>query len=263
MGGTQPLSSPAGSDIAPLEHLPEIAGADGAKLSAFFAPLLGHFVAETVRTGGTVWLYRPAGRVDGILLRRDAERIGSIFAASPGAAEALFRARGDLAVFSEYRVNDGEPEIFPVYAADLSSPPVLHRFAHTIRAAQPADVPRLIRLMREVYGGIDERWLRALPHPDEHGFVAEIEGRIVGVAWVTVVGSTGRLHSLSVAPRFRRLGVGTDLWHARAMFARSVGAHRLLTEIAESNSASRAIASAGGMRRIGQLFEYARPAQSA
>jgi GNAT superfamily N-acetyltransferase len=241
--------------ICRLERTEELAGADLADLTVLFAPLLLHFVEETVGTGGAVMVSRESSGIDGIFLRQDAQKVGSIFARTREAAEALFRTRGDLSVFSEFLLApDAQP--YPVYAAELDGWDPTHRFAHAVRSARPEDVPSLVRLMGEVYDRVDELWLRAHPRPGEHAFVAEIGGRICGAAWVTVVNGVGRLHSLSVAPRYRRLGVGTDLWYARMLFARQAGATRVLTEIAESNVASRAIAAAGGMRRIGQVFEH-------
>jgi GNAT superfamily N-acetyltransferase len=245
-------------EIVPLEHIAELEGVNAGTLSSFFAPMLGHFVEETVRTSGTVWLHRAGERIDGILLRRDAEKTGSIFARTLEAAGDLCQHRGDLAVFSEYLLR-GDPVPYPVYASDLATWSGAHRFRHPVRRIGESDIAGVVRLMREVYGSVDETWLRSAPHPREHGFVAELSGEIAGAAWVTIVGATGRLHSLSVAPRFRRLGIASDLWHARMLFARQAGAERVLTEIAETNVASRAIASAGGMQRIGQLFEYPRP----
>ncbi|MGP8077806.1 MAG: N-acetyltransferase family protein [Thermoplasmata archaeon] len=249
--------APEGSPetVVPLEGAEPLAGLDPREMSSFFAPFLLHFIAENVRTGGTVMLARGPSRVDGILLRRDPERVGSIFARRRDAAVALYRSRGRLSVFSEFRLEDNA-EPYPVYSAEMAGWEIPHRFAHPVRAARAADVPPVLELMREVYGRVDESWFRAPAVPEERCFLAEVAGRIAGAAWVTVVQRHGRLHSLSVAPRYRRLGIGADLWHARMMYARAAGALRVVTEIAETNVASRAIATAGGMQRIGQVFEH-------
>lgn len=241
--------------LAPLLEPPAEVRAELRDLSAYFGAFVSYFVEETVRTGGSVTTATSGTGIDGILLARPAEKFGSIFARTREAADALYRARGPLWVFCEYLL---EPTAlpYPVYSIDLSGPEAEHRFAHPVRIATPSDLPSVLGVMHEVYGPIDERWFRAAPDPRERCLVAEIDGRVCGAAWVTVVGSQARLHTLSVVPRYRRLGVGSDLWHARILHARRTGAQRAITEIAETNLSSRAIATAGGMQRIGQVFEH-------
>lgn len=225
------------------------------ELSSLFAPFLRLFLEENERTGGTVTLARGPMGIDGFFLRRASEKVGSIFARSRAVAERLYADRGGLSVYSEFRL-DADASPFPVYSADLATwRPPPHRFAHTVRTARSADVPQILRVMREVYGAVDEAWVRAFPLPGETAFIAEVDGRPCGVAWLAAANGFGRLHSLSVVPRYRHLGVGTDLWHARMLYARGLGVGQVLTEIAETNTASRAISTAGGLRRIGQVFD--------
>ncbi|MFY9716510.1 MAG: GNAT family N-acetyltransferase [Thermoplasmata archaeon] len=257
MNPSHPTESPTDRSfvlVRPGERVPPFSSE---RLSSFFSTFLPFFVRETLRTGGTVSLAAGSAGVEGIFLRREVEQIGTIFARDRPTAEALYSARGGLAVYSEFLL---EPEAlpYPIYSIDLASVERAHRFAHPVRSLRSSDGPSVLQLMQEVYGIVDERWFRAPPSSAEHGFVAEVGDRIVGAAWLTVVGGEGRLHSLSVAPRYRHLGVGSDLWHARALFARQEGVRRVVTEIAETNAASRAISTAGGMQRIGQIFENRR-----
>jgi GNAT superfamily N-acetyltransferase len=113
--------------------------------------------------------------------------------------------------------------------------------------------------MEEVYGRFNERWLEFDEGSGEKCFVSEFEGRIVGTAWVTVVGSRARFHSVSVSPRYRRLGIGSDLWEARRVWAQRSGVQRALAEIASKNLPSQAVAMRGGMRRMGETYLYQRP----
>ena len=64
------------------------------------------------------------------------------------------------------------------------------------------------------------------------------------------------MHSLAVRPMYRHLGLGTDLLFARLLWARAAGARSVLSEIADQNLPSRAVAEAGGMRRVGEIFFY-------
>ncbi|HLY77127.1 MAG TPA: GNAT family N-acetyltransferase, partial [Thermoplasmata archaeon] len=115
--------------------------------------------------------------------------------------------------------------------------------------------PVIVRMLREMYGPVDTSWLEAFPgEAEQRCFVASVAGEIAGVGWVSVASGRGRLHSLSVRPRYRRMRIGTDLWHARRLWAEHVGAQQLISEISEQNVASLAIATAGGMHPMGQLL---------
>ena len=113
--------------------------------------------------------------------------------------------------------------------------------------------------MTSIYGQFNAGWLGPVSQPTEKGYVAEADGRPVGAAWVSAVEGHGRLHSLSVLPSYRRLGIGSDLWHARVQWARRNGVRRVFSEIPESNVASRAVAVRAGMRPIGLAFQCTRP----
>ncbi|HTP53353.1 MAG TPA: GNAT family N-acetyltransferase [Thermoplasmata archaeon] len=243
--------------IAPLATADELPSALLPKLTSFFSAFLPLFVEETIRTGGTVSVATGPDGTEGLFLRRESERIGTIFARTRSSAEALYDTRGGCAVYCEYRL-DPDALAYPVYSVDLPAWRPERGFRHRVRFARTSDLPAVLHLLREVYGSLDDAWFRAPASPAEHCFIAEVGGNLAGAAWITLVGGEGRLHTLSVAPRYRNLGVGHDLWGARVLFAQREGVRRVLTEIAETNAASRAISAAGGMRRIGQLFEHRR-----
>jgi len=241
--------------LRPLATLEELGDLDPAALTSWFAALLPHFVGESLAARASVVVARRGRRVDGILLTHDAERVASIFARDAGTAERFLRERTAHSVFAEFQLR---PDALPyaVYAIGIPRADRGHRFAHPVRTLRPSDIPQVVRLMHEVYGLVDEAWLRSQPHRGEHGFVVELAGEVRGAAWLSLVGDLGRLHSVSVAPRYRRLGLGTALWQARARFAEESGAARLVTEIAEENVASRRIAEREGMTRVGTIWEH-------
>jgi ribosomal-protein-alanine N-acetyltransferase len=226
-------------------------------LSDWFNPFLRGFMRETLRTNGEVWLSTPNGRVDGIFLYGPADRAGSIFTRSRSLAETFLGLRRNLGIFSELDLGPGG-EIFHLYAADLRRWSPGHRFRFPIRIAGSADLPAVAALVREVYGRSDEGWFRTLPSGTDRCFVAEVRDRIVGVGWASTAADQGRLHTLAVHPRYRRLGIGTDLAFARLLWLRAAGSARALSEIADSNAPSRAIAERLGMVPVGRLFEYDR-----
>jgi len=222
-------------------------------LSDYFNPFLPHFVTAALRGGGEVWTSTAGSGVEGLLLYNDVERMGSIFTRNPSVAEQLFALKEPVAMFSDYPLAP-RTEVYHVYRTTSAASAFAHRFRHSVRLAQSRDQSAVLRLMKELYGRIDTSWLPVLPSAEEKCLLVEMAGEIVGVGWVTVVEGHGRLHSLSVRPHYRRMGIGGDLWHARVLWAFRAGAREVLSEIADQNVASRAIATSGGMQRVGQLL---------
>ncbi len=247
-----------GGEVAPVpirevRHPEELRRLSLTGLSDPFDPFLDHFVTETLRSGGEVWLAEIGRRVSGVFLHHPLERVASAFTRDQRVAEAFFRLRDRVGVFSDFPLGPA-PEVFHVYALDAPPGLAVPGYSHPVRAAEDRDRAALLRLLGELYGAIDERWLDPVVRAGEKCFVVEVGRELVGAAWVSTVPGYARLHSLSVRPGSRRMRVGTDLWNARVRWARYAGAGRVLSEISEHNVASRAIAVAGGMRPVGQLF---------
>ena len=227
-------------------------------LSDYFNPFLQHFMKEALRAGGEAVVSLDGGEVNGIFTFDVVEKVGSIFARDRWVAEGLFRRRDRLAIFSDFSFAPGA-EAYQIFSVELSGPDVPHRFVHRVRVADESDRTPILRLIREMYGPTEESWLRSIPRAEEPCFLVEVGDQLAGVGWASVVNGHGRLHALSVGPRYRRMGVGTDLWHARMMWIRGAGARRVICEIAEHNAPSRSIAVAGGMRPVGTIFLSHRP----
>lgn len=241
--------------VSSLEAVP--AGGFG-DLSEFFNPFLDRFVREALRGGGEVWLSKENGTVKGVLLYHPLERVGSIFTRDEVQASVLFQLKESAYLFSEFPLGI-RPETYLIYSAEPPGRTGPHRFSHPVRLARADDRPAIVQMLNQTYGAIDTSWLQAPSADGDRCFVVEVGGEIVGAAWVSVVGSYGRLHSLSVKPHWRRVGIGTDLWHARMLWARQAGVRQVIAEIWEHNAPSLAIATAGGMRRVGRMFLSHRP----
>jgi GNAT superfamily N-acetyltransferase len=256
MRPTPPASSALAVDrIIGLQNAQGLALRD---LSDFFNPFLPRFVEEALRGGGEVWMVRDGSDLRGLLLYNVVEKVGSIFSRDVAAAERLFAIEEKGAFFSDFQLST-KTETYHIYATDPSEGNAAHRFTHPVRMARMSEHPTIVRVLNEMYGRIDTSWLQAVSPKEERCFVVDVADEIAGVGWVSVVGAHGRLHSLSVRPHYRRLGIGTDLWHARVMWARQAGARRVISEISEHNVASRAVAAAGGMRPIGRQFLSFKP----
>ncbi|MGA8303636.1 MAG: GNAT family N-acetyltransferase [Thermoplasmata archaeon] len=226
-------------------------------LSDYFNPFIGHFMKEALRCEGEVQVSLSGSEVDGVFVYHEVDKEASIFTRDRALAETFFALRDHVGVYSEFEIGP-RPEIYDIHAAEHPAWNGTHRFRHSVRVAKASDHDAIVGLMNDVYGRVDERWLRSFPRAEEACFVVDGAGGIAGVAWAAVVNGHGRLHSLSVGPRYRRMGVGTDLWYARMWWTRRAGAGAVLTEIADQNLPSRAIAEAGGMRRIGRIFQSRR-----
>jgi GNAT superfamily N-acetyltransferase len=227
-------------------------------LSDWFNPFLEHFMAESLRCGGEVAVAESGSRLTGIYLFSPAERIASVFTRSPEIADAFRRRREGGSMYTPFAPARGA-ETYLIYSRQGPPPADRAGFAHGIRIAVRSDLPRVTELLGEVYGEVDARWIETMPAATERCFLAEVDGALAGVAWASLVHDAGRLHSLSVRPRFRRLGIGWELFRARRLWLGAAGAARVLSEIAERNGPSRRIAERGGMAVIGQIYRLDPP----
>jgi GNAT superfamily N-acetyltransferase len=250
------MSTGAGSAPAAAvgpRSLTDLRGLGSLGLSETFDGLLPLFAREVRDAGGEVLAGGPNGRIDAVLLYDGPAHLGSIFGTGPDPVEELARARAPAEYFTEYPIGIVR-DTLDVLRVDLEgwSPPGTIR--HAIRIAGPDDLAELARVSRSLSGPHEERWARALWDNGETCFVAEVDGRIAGVCWAARAGRLGRVHSLVVHPRYRRIGIGSDLLVARLLWLRACGARRVLSEVARRNTSSRRIAERAGMRRAGQMF---------
>jgi len=198
-------------------------------VSPWFGPFLPAFVRATLRAGGSVRAALAGRR-----------------------AVALALPLRGRAVFSELPL-DGRAETYRIVSVDLDSvPPAV--FRHPVRLLDPAEVPGFLAGLRGAAGRPDEPWARQLRGSEESAFGATVDGTPAGLAWAAVAGGHARLHSVWVAPRFRRLGVGSDLVFARLLWARTEGARSAIAEIAAGNAASLATVARAGFAPVGAMY---------
>lgn len=248
----------AGTELVELDARGVSERLDRADLSEWFNPFLPHFARETIASGGRVRVALEDDRVLGLLLHDGSERTASVFSRSRELVASLSRSVADAAVYAEVEL-ERPCERFAVCKVPLVGEPQ-HRFRHRVRVASEADLEPVAQLLGEVYGISSRRWLDATREEGETCLVVDLDGQLAGAAWVLPAGACARLHTLTVRPGARRLGIGTDLVFARLSFAWRGGAHEALSEISESNVASRAVAERAGMRAVGRLFLYPSPA---
>ena len=100
-------------------------------------------------------------------------------------------------------------------------------------------------------------WSRFFNEFNLHGFVVEIEGRVVGFAHCSFTNSTWLekpdlyLEALFVSPDFRRRGLGEFLIENCANFAKASGARRLYWQTQRSNESAQKL-----YNKVASLSEY-------
>jgi GNAT superfamily N-acetyltransferase len=233
----------------------EFSGLARANLSPLFGHFLPYFALEALRCGGDARIVRDRGRITALWLTDPTEQVASIFAGADAPAAELFGNRGRFATFCERRF-ELNGECYAVYERSLVGSLLKHSFRHALRPVEVRDLPAVIDLTREVTGAVNRRWFEGLATVPEAGFLAEVGGRLAGVAWVSLVGAHARLHSLTVRAPYRRLGVGSDLVAARLLYALRSGMVDVLSEISERSAASSNLALRAGMRRVGEIYLY-------
>ncbi|HUM56210.1 MAG TPA: GNAT family N-acetyltransferase [Bacillota bacterium] len=78
---------------------------------------------------------------------------------------------------------------------------------------------------------------------DDHCFVAEINGRIVGAVWVRCIKGFGHIDdsipefAIAVYPRYRRKGIGTKLMKRMLVYLRNQGYKRASLSVQKNNPA--------------------------
>ena len=263
-GPTHPTTFPrAGSSegiqYRRLSGIAEVAALRWAPLSEWFDPFLPLFAKDALRTGGTVEVAEQEGLVRGLSLVGSSEGVGSGFTRTRRVAERYLERMEPSGLYLEEPWRPGGEPV-EVFAADLRDWTSEERLRNPVRIARPEDLPRIRLLMRGELGPGLDRWIATLPRPEETAFLSEAAGQVVGVSWLSRVGPFARGHSFLVHPRFRGLGIGTDLLTARMLWLRRTGARQVVSEIYDGNVASRTAAERAGMALVGRMYHFRPPA---
>jgi sarcosine oxidase subunit beta len=234
------------TSAAEAEGLPPLA------VSEWFDPFLPHFLREAIRLGGDAEVAESDGRVVGVYLFTREEGVASIFTRARPVAERYLDRAPRPATYSESPW-EGRGDPIEILAADLRDWDRRPSFRHGVRLLPAAERARAQDLMRAQGGTEDEAWWAGLP-PGELCFVCEIDGRVAGLSWATLVGAHARGHSLLVHPRYRGLGIARDLLYGRMLALQRLGAVDVISEIYEGNAPARRAAMAAGMAPVGRMY---------
>ena len=224
---------------------------------SFFDPILHHEVKEALEAGGEAYLSEDAsGTKNGLFIYDGYEASGTIFTKSMDVFEKFYKMKPSSYIFSELEAKyPSEP--WNIWQLDVDKAPIDRKFSHQVSMSH--EVGELEEFVRRTQPETNPRWVRVALRNGDKCFVVMIAGRIVGIAWMSIVGTLARSHGLYVEPQFRKTGVMKDNLQARLIYLKSRHVHALVNEIAESNVASKAHASKAGEKVVGKLFLYTTP----
>lgn len=225
---------------------------------SFFDPIILHEAREELDAGGEAYVSLSAsGGINGIFIYDSWEATGTIFTKSREAFDLFFALKPSSYLFSELDVGGLTKETWNIWQLDVDEAPANHLFKHHV--SMDADVDEIQRFIAATQPETNPRWAAvALKHGDRC-FVSTIDGRIVGIAWMSIIGGLARSHGLYVEPQFRRTGIMSDNFQARLIYLKSRRVHALINEIASSNEASSRHAEKIGEKVVGNVYLYTSP----
>jgi acetyltransferase (GNAT) family protein len=222
---------------------------------SLFDPLIRHEVKEALEADGEAYLYQNSeGNTDGLFVYDDFEKTGTVFTKSREVFDYSYRLKPSSYIFSELEVPDHEKEIWNIWQLDVDKASLNHRFRHHV--SMDVDAEEIERFMFATQPDTNRKWVKVALDNGDKCFVVKVGSRIVGMAWMSIVGGVARSHGLYVEPQFRRTGIMEDNLQARLIYLRSRHVHTLINEIAESNAASSGHAAKAGERIVGKIFLY-------
>jgi len=228
------------------------------KALSFFDPFLRHEVKEALESGGEVFVSRdPEGNTNGLFIYDNYEATGTIFAKSRDVFDCFYKLKPSSYIFSELEVAEYPREVWNIWQLDVDRATLDHKFKHHV--SMDNDAAELERFMATAQPETNRRWVGVALRNGDKCFVVKVANRIVGIAWMTVVGGMARSHGLYVEPQFRRMGIMKDNLQARLIYLRSRHVHTLVNEIAEDNVASASHAAKAGENIVGKIFLYVSP----
>ncbi len=225
---------------------------------SFFDPILRHETKEALEAGGEAYVSESAkGERNGLFIYDSYEATGTIFSRSREVFDHFYTLKPSSYIFSELEIAEHPKEDWNIWQLDVDKAPLNHRFKHQVIVDH--DVKEIERFMAETQPETNPRWVSVALKNGDKCFVVKIANRIVGMAWMSIVGEVARSHGLYVEPQFRRMGIMKDDLQARLIYLKSRHVHTLINEIAESNIPSSKHAEKAGEKIVGKIFLYISP----
>ena len=225
---------------------------------SFFDPILLHEVKEALEAGGETFISQNSnGDKNGLFIYDNYEATGTIFTRSREAFDQFYTLKPSSYIFSELEVAEHPKEAWNIWQLDVEKADLGHRFKHHV--SMDNDAREIERFMASTQPGTNRRWISVALKNGDNCFVVRIANKIVGIAWLSIVGEVARSHSIYVEPQFRRSGIMKDNFYARLIYLKSRRVRTLINEIAESNMPSATHAANMGETIVGKMFLYSSP----
>ena len=228
--------------------------------SRYFVPFLRVFAKRALSEGDPVVIAKASNSIVGMAMFDKESHFGSVFALDEVVAKVLVRNLRMRDFFLE--VDGHEWDFSPAQKIDsfeileLRNPGPMQYDNRHVRAMKHDDIPKVVRIAEDVYKGPASRWITTCFEAGDVAYVADDAGTVVGFGFATVVGSSARLHTLTVAPGFRASGFGSDIMAARLTVLSALGIDRVIVEVSRHNDASMTVARKAGFNRIGETIYY-------
>jgi ribosomal protein S18 acetylase RimI-like enzyme len=229
--------------------------------SPFFGPFLPVFAERSFSEGDPVVLALAGNTIQGMALMDQESGLGSLFAADNAVVRVLLKRLRMRDFFADGsipgRLLDAQ-EIDRFTILQLRNPSAVAYDSSIVRPMTADDVPAVGAIAESVYRSPARRFIVSSFQAGDLGFVAVAGSRVVGFGFATVVGSVGRLHTLTVLPTERARGLGKEITNARLSTLAALGVERVILEISKQNVASMRIATHAGFSPIGESIYYSR-----
>jgi len=195
------------------------------------------------------------GEGSGLFLYDDYEKAGSIFTRSREVFDYFYELKPFKSIYAELQTEHPK-EVYDIHMIDLENNSLEHTFSHAVSVAGIEQIEEIQRFMLSTHPGTNPRWIDVALRNGDKCVAVQLGDEIAGVGWLSLVNGIGRLHSLFVRPRFRKIGMGLDVLFARLLWLKSKHARVALSEISVTNLESSRISTRGGMRVSGQVYQY-------
>ena len=134
----------------------------------------------------------------------------------------------------------------------------------TYRAMIPLDIPVLVGIEKEIFP--ESPWsaaqfrgeLAGVPKSRKY-IVANDQSELVGYAGAALAGDVTDIHTLTVLPSHRRMGIATVMLHELEEWAREKGSKAIMLEMREGNLEAQPLYEKSGYRVISRRDNYYAP----
>src|SRR5260370_3790554 len=202
---------------------------------SFFQPYLDYWIKETLEIGGEAYVSETeAGSGSGLFLYDYYEKAGSIFTRSREVFDYFYKLKPFKSIYAELQTEHPK-EVYDIHTIDLENNALDHTFSHTISVADIEQIEEMQQFMLSTHPGTNPRWIGVALTNGERCVTVRLGDEIAGVGWLSLVNGIGRLHSLFVKPRFRKVDAGLDILFARLLWLKSKHARMAFSEISLTN----------------------------